>query len=188
MIWSTRRMPQMSQWKIMVPCRLLTLMTIHAPRADSLPCLEDRHNITNRPQAITPPAIAGVTRSGSGNGNPINPATYQMPIPASAVHLLVPCRFQSSENRSRSVTKRCSDPTIWTECLNSRQIVTLRHCRHRQDDRGTNFPPRWRDTPTTDRTVDARNHELRCRVSSRRRGRWNWGLTHGTRSWPRRKS
>ena len=53
-------------------------------------------------------------------------------------------------------------------------MVTLRHCRHRQDGRGTNFPPRWRDPPTTDRTVDARNHELRCGVSSRRRGRWNW--------------
>jgi hypothetical protein len=61
-------------------------------------------------------------------------------------------------------------------------MVTLRHCRHRRDGRGTNFPPRWRDPPTTDRTVDARNHELRCRVSSRRHGRWNWGLTHGTRS------
>ncbi len=23
--------------------------------------------------------------------------------------------------------------------------MTLRHCRHRQDDRGTNFRPRWRD-------------------------------------------
>ena len=53
----------------------------------------------------------------------------------------------------------------------TRQMVTLRHCRHRQDGRGTNFPPRWRDPPATDRTVDARNHELRCGVSSRRRYR-----------------
>jgi len=103
------------------------------------------------------------------------------------VDLMRRVRSQSSETRSRSVTT-CSDSTIWTECLNPRQMVTLRHCRHRRDGRGTNFPPRWRDPPTTDRTVDARNHELRCRVSSRRRGRWNWGLTHGTRSWPRRKS
>ena len=70
----------------MVPCRLLTLMTITAPRANSLPCLEDRHNITNRPEAITPPAIAGVTRSGTGNGNPINPATYDVPRRLSRGH------------------------------------------------------------------------------------------------------
>jgi hypothetical protein len=31
LIWSMRRAPQMSQWKIMVPCRLLTLMTVHTP-------------------------------------------------------------------------------------------------------------------------------------------------------------
>ena len=32
-------------------------------------------------------------------------------------------KSQSSETRSRSVTT-CSDLTIWTECLNARQIVT----------------------------------------------------------------
>ena len=41
----------------------------------------------------------------------------------------------------RSICLRlCSDSTIWTECLNSRQMVTLRHCRHRRDGRGTNLP------------------------------------------------
>ena len=40
--------------------------------------------------------------------------------------------------------------------------MTLRHCRHRQDGRGTNFPPRWRDPPTTDRR-EIMNHDAEFR-------------------------